>query len=96
MRNTSGPGRRGARSIELHRIARELLGLLLRRSPEVVSRQQIEDEVWDGEPPGSEVIRTHVYALRRAVEAPGEAKMIHTVRGSGYRIAAPEETDASA
>ena len=81
---------RGERRVELHRIGRELLALLMERTPNVVTREEIEEAIWGGAPPGSEVIRTHVYALRRALEAGGEPRLIHTVRGSGYRLAVEE------
>jgi len=65
----------------------ELLLLLLRRSPKVVSRDVILKEIWPEErTTTSNVIEVYVRYLRRKLEMGGESRLIHTVRGLGYAL----------
>jgi DNA-binding response OmpR family regulator len=56
----------------------------------VVRREELERALWGDQPPDSDALRAHLHVLRQAVEAPGETPLIHTLRGIGYRIAAPD------
>jgi DNA-binding response OmpR family regulator len=78
---------RGAERIRLGRISRRLLELLLRESPGVVSRERLEYEVWGDDVPDGDQLRSHMSMLRRALDRPFTPKLIHTVHGTGYRIA---------
>jgi two-component system response regulator MprA len=65
----------------------ELLLLLLRLSPKVVSRDVILKEIWPEErTTTSNVIEVYVRYLRRKLEMGGEPRLIHTVRGLGYAL----------
>jgi two-component system response regulator MprA len=76
---------RGDRSIELTRTEFLLLELLLRHPRQVLTRSQIFEHVW-GYDFGSNSNSLEVYVgyLRRKLEAGGEARLVHTVRGVGY------------
>lgn len=78
--------RRGDRILKLTNMAFAVLEVLLRRTPEVVSRDEIEQALWADNPPGSDVLRTHVFALRAAVDGDGEVPLVHTHRGVGYQV----------
>lgn len=82
--------RRGDVAITLTPLAHKLLVLLLRTSPRVVPRREIEMALWGDEPPDSDALRTHVHALRAAIDRPHTRKLLHTVHGVGYRIAPVE------
>lgn len=82
---------RGARRIELPPIPLRILTLLLRRSPAVVTRREIEHEVWGDQPPDSDALRAHVHALRGAIDGGEAVPLLHTVRGIGYQLAPPDE-----
>ena len=82
---------RAGRPVTLSRSAFTILNVLVREHPRVVSRRQIERELWGEDPPDSDALRSHLYILRRAVDKPFGAPMIHTVTGSGYCIRAPGE-----
>lgn len=82
--------RRGQNNISLKPVPREILILLMRNSHRVVSRHEIEMEIWRDHPPDSEVLRTHIYAIRRAIEKKGTKKLLHTIHGVGYRLVASE------
>jgi DNA-binding response OmpR family regulator len=78
---------RSERRIPLGRIGCKLLELLLRQAPAVVSRDRLEFEIWGDEVPDGDQLRSHISMLRRAVDRPFAVKLIHTVHGTGYRIA---------
>lgn len=78
--------RRAGRRITLTRIGRRLLELLMRESPRVVARARLEREAWGDSQPGTDLLRSHMYVLRRAVEGDSEKALLHTVPGSGYRL----------
>ena len=81
---------RGGRAIALSRSSRCLLELLMRESPRVVSRERLEQAIWDDDSPEADLLRSHIYLLRRAIEQDGAPRLLHTVPGAGYRLAAPE------
>jgi len=76
---------RGERDIELTGREFELLEHLMRNERLVVSREKLLDEVWDYHPYAeTNTIDVFVSNLRRKLEAGGEERVLHTVRGSGY------------
>ncbi len=77
------------RGCELHLspIALRLLTILMRESPRVVSRQEIEHEIWGGDLPDSDTLRSHLYNLRKVVDKPYGHPLLHTVQSAGYRVA---------
>jgi DNA-binding response OmpR family regulator len=77
---------RAGTPIKLMPIGIKLLTLLMRASPRVVSRQQLEHEVWGDLPPDSDALRSHLYALRRAIDKPFGKSLLHTLPGLGYRM----------
>jgi DNA-binding response OmpR family regulator len=76
---------RGDRELELTAREFELLEHLMRNERIVVSRQALLDEVW-GYHPFAETNTVDVFIsnLRRKLEAGGEERVLHTVRGAGY------------
>ena len=71
---------------------RELLEYLMRHPNQVLSRTLIAEHVWNYDfDNATNVIDVHIRNLRRKVDEPFAAKMIQTVRGSGYRISAPPD-----
>ena len=62
-----------------------LLETLLRHKGQVLSRAQLENQVWDfGFEGGSNIVDVYIRYLRRKVDDPFEKKLIHTIRGAGY------------
>jgi two-component system response regulator MprA len=86
----SREARRGERPISLSRTEFELLELFLRHPRQVLSRSQIYERIWgyDGSLTSNslDVILGH---LRRKLEAGGEPRLIHTVRGVGFALRDP-------
>ena len=76
---------RGGRTLDLSRREFSLLGYLVERAGETVSRIEIEDHLYDEDTlPMSNVVASTICALRDKLEAGGEARLIHTRRGLGY------------
>lgn len=79
--------RRGERSIELTVTEFNLLELFLRNPRQVLRRSLIYDRVWGYDfGADSHALDVYVGYLRRKLEAEGESRLIHTVRGVGYAL----------
>jgi two-component system response regulator MprA len=76
---------RGDRQIELTRTEFDLLELLLRHPRRVLSRSVLFTEVWGYDfGTGSNSLDVYIGYLRRKLEAHGEPRLVHTIRGVGY------------
>jgi DNA-binding response OmpR family regulator len=78
---------RGGQSLVLTPIGLKLLTVLMRAAPRVVTRQQLEREVWGDLLPDSDTLRSHLYTLRKAIDKPFARPLLHTIPGAGYRLA---------
>jgi two-component system, OmpR family, response regulator MprA len=80
---------RGGRAVELTQREFELLEYLMRNERIVVPRQRLLEEVWGYDPfATTNTIEVFVSNLRRKLEAGGEARLLHTIRGAGYVLRA--------
>jgi DNA-binding response OmpR family regulator len=80
---------RGERPVELTQREFELLEYLMRNERIVVPRQRLLEEVWGYDPfATTNTIEVFVSNLRRKLEAGGEARLLHTIRGAGYVLRA--------
>jgi two-component system response regulator MprA len=77
---------RGDRSIELTATEFELLEHFLRHPRQILTREQLLDAVWKGEPDTDNVVAVYVGYLRQKLELGGEPRLLHTVRGAGYAL----------
>ncbi len=81
--------RRSERDVELTQREFELLEYLMRNERIVVPRQRLLEEVWGYDPfATTNTIEVFVSNLRRKLEAGGEARLLHTIRGAGYVLRA--------
>ncbi|MBZ6073391.1 response regulator transcription factor [Aeromonas schubertii] len=85
----SGRAIRGGVELKIGKIPFRILALLARRAPALVSRQEVLDTVWGEEEPDSDALRSHIYALRTALDKPFDHPMLETVHGQGYRLITP-------
>jgi DNA-binding response OmpR family regulator len=89
---TSRDVTRGPRRINLTRTEYSLLLLLLRNAGRVATRDSIIEKVWGYDTEiESNTLDAFVRLLRTKLESPGEAKLLHTVRGVGYCLRKGEE-----
>jgi DNA-binding response OmpR family regulator len=79
---------RGGERIKLNPTTRRLLIVLLQNSHRVVTRQELERELWGDNPPQGDFLRAHMHALRTAIDKNFATKLLHTVHGTGYRLSA--------
>lgn len=79
---------RAGTELQLSPIGLRLLTILMRESPRVVTRQEIEREIWGNGLPDSDTLRSHLYNLRKIIDKPFDRPLLHTVQSAGYRIAA--------
>lgn len=80
--------RRGGREVELLPTEFKLLEFLMRNSGQVLTRMMIFEAVWGFHfDPGTNLIDVHIGRLRKKLDREGAPTLIHTVRGSGYRLA---------
>ncbi|WP_429072368.1 response regulator transcription factor [Aeromonas veronii] len=82
----SGLATRAGEPLKLGKIPFRILALLVRRAPAIVSRQEVLDTVWGDEEPDSDALRSHIYALRNALDKPFPTPMLETLHGQGYRL----------
>jgi DNA-binding response OmpR family regulator len=78
---------RAGRPIALTRLDYQLLRVLMRESPAVVPRSRLESELWGDQPPATDALRAHIHLLRKAIDHPFPAPLLHTIHGVGYRLA---------
>jgi two-component system, OmpR family, response regulator len=78
---------RAGRRIELQQQEFKLLEYLMRNSGQVVTRTMLLENVWEFHfDPRTSVVETHISRLRAKVDRDFDRELIHTVRGSGYRL----------
>lgn len=67
-----------------------ILLLLVRAYPNAISRQQVISKVWGDDMPDSDVLRSHIYTLRQALDKPFATPMLATLHGVGFRLQTSE------
>ena len=82
---------RGGTRLNLSPRSFEILLELMRKSPAIVTRKELERVLWGDEPPDSDALRSHLYNLRRIVDKPFEKQLIETLAGRGFRLVDPAE-----
>lgn len=86
---------RGGHALDITPKEYAILECLMRHAGETVSRLQLADQVWHADLIAIDnLIDVHMKNLRRKVDPPGMPVLIHTVRGQGFRLAAPESRHA--
>ena len=82
---------RAGRAIELQPREFQLLEVLLRHPGQVMTRTMLLETVWDYHfDPQTNVIDVHISRLRQKIDRGFDVPLIHTVRGAGYCLRAPE------
>ena len=86
--------KRGGKLISLASKEFAVLECLMREPERVLSRTQIAEHVWNYDVFNqSNVVDVYIRNLRRKIDDPFELKLLHTIRGSGYRISPESESD---
>jgi len=83
--------KRGGQQIQLQRREFRLLEYLMRHAGQVVTRTMLLDNVWNYHfDPKTNVVESHLSRLRTKIDKGFSPELIHTVRGAGYCLRAPE------
>jgi len=77
---------RSGQQIYLSPIGLKILTILMKESPKVVSRNQLEHEIWGDILPDSDTLRSHMYNLRKQIDKPFDESLLQTIQSRGYRI----------
>lgn len=84
---------RGDTELKLNPTAFRILAFLMQKSPEVVSREEIEDEIWGFQRVAGDNLRAHIYQIRKIVDKPFEEPLIETRHGFGWAVRAKEDLE---
>lgn len=82
---------REGKIIKLTPIALKILKILMQASPRVISRRDIERQIWGDILPDSDTLRSHMYNLRKSIDKPFKTQLMETMQNSGYRLVNPDE-----
>lgn len=83
--------RRGDRDLDLTQREYELLVYFLQRPQIVIPREQLLQEVWEYDLSAvTNTIEVFISHLRRKLEAGGQSRLVHTIRGVGYVLRADD------
>ncbi|MEQ8287987.1 response regulator transcription factor [Thalassospira sp.] len=63
-----------------------ILEVLAQNSPRVVTRSRLSMALWQGDPPDTNALKTHLYKLRNRIDKPFEQNLIHTIPGQGVAL----------
>ena len=74
--------------VQLTETERRVLAYLVGHRDQIVSKTQILTAVWGYDGFAENLVEVNVSTLRRKLEAEGQARVLHTVRGRGYRLSA--------
>lgn len=83
---------RAGRTLSLTKTGYIILDVLMRASPAVVSREELENAIWGDNRPQSDALRTHIHALRQTLDKSESAAMMQTVSGVGFKLVPTNET----
>ena len=80
---------RAGQPVEVSPTSYRILNILMREYPQVVTREAMEQELWGSDVPDTDVLRSHIYNLRKGVDHPFDQPMVQTVKGVGLKLTVP-------
>lgn len=78
--------------LKLSPTALKILEVLMRESPNTVSREKIMQWVWGEDQPDSNSLKVHIFNLRKQVDALHSYKLIQTIPGKGFAVKVMSES----
>lgn len=64
----------------------KLLEILMRKSPNIVQRRELEEVLWGRDVPSSDSLRSNIHMMRRTIDKAFATPLLHTVHGLGYKL----------
>jgi DNA-binding response OmpR family regulator len=77
---------RAARKLTLSANQWQLLELLAKNSPNIISRTRIENTLWPEQHPNKDRLKMLLYRLRSIIDKEGETPLLHTIKGLGVAL----------
>ena len=77
---------RAGMALKLNPTTRRILTVLMQNANRVVTRAELERELWGDRAPEGDFLRAHMHALRTAIDKNFPDKLLHTIHGTGYRL----------
>lgn len=79
---------RAGKSLVLPNASLKILEMLMRASPNAVSRESLEYLLWGHDIPNdnNDPLRSHIHTLRHQIDLPNQPKLLHTLRGIGFAL----------
>ncbi|MGJ8664028.1 MAG: winged helix-turn-helix domain-containing protein, partial [Marinicella sp.] len=68
----------------------QILKILMKKSPDIVTKDQMAKHLWGDLIPDSDVLRSHLYILRKTIDKPFDKQLLHTIPGVGLKISENE------
>jgi two-component system, OmpR family, response regulator len=82
---------RAGQRLDLHAQEFKILEYLMRHAGQIVTRTMLLEKVWDFHfDPKTNIVETHISRLRSKIDKGFDKPLVHTVRGAGYVIRAPD------
>ena len=78
--------RRAGILLKLNPTNLKLLAMLMQKSPSVVSRRELEENLWGEDLPDSDSLRSNIHLLRRSLDKGFEQPLLHTIHGVGFQL----------
>ncbi len=64
----------------------QILKILMQKSPNVITKEMLSKELWGELAPESDVLRSHLYILRKTIDKPFEKQLLHTIPAVGIKL----------
>ncbi|USD63265.1 response regulator transcription factor [Vibrio sp. SCSIO 43140] len=77
---------RDGQELRLPPVCWKMLACLAKHSPNVVSKSQLEQAIWQDDVPAADSLKVHLFKLRQVVDTPFDTKLIHTIHGVGIAL----------
>ncbi|OEF18848.1 response regulator transcription factor [Aliivibrio logei] len=72
--------------IKLAPIQLKIIALLMKKAPDIVSKNELTEHIWGDELPSSDALRSHLYTIRNAIDKGFDTPRLETIHGKGYRL----------
>ena len=78
--------RRNECTFQLNQTLFTIMKTLMLRAPDIASRDEIINQVWQDDSPEDDILRHHIYQLRSQIDKPFKHAYIHTIPKVGYQL----------
>jgi len=73
-------------TIKVSPIQLTILKVLIKKAPNIATRQEVNQAIWGDQPPSSDALRSHIYSLRNKLSEGQNHSRLETIHGQGFRL----------